>query len=116
MNELETIIHEVHDSLINGTVLSSDITVGTISFYGVIITYGNYIIELNERVFILKDSQYHWRYENYVLDKDCHFEQSLMNDTICNCETINKMVQIRNFYRFDTFTSTEFLTEFNEAE
>lgn len=116
MNELENIIHEVHDSLINGTVLSSDITVDTVSFYGVTIKYGNLVIELNERVFIVKDSQYHWRYENYVLDKDCHFEQSLMHDTLCNRDAINKMVQIREYYKFDTFTSTEFMTEFNEAE
>lgn len=116
MNELETIIHEVHDHLINNVELSNEINVKVKSYDNVVITYWNLTIVLRRENFCIEYTKYKTRTENYVTQKDLHFEQSIIGDAVCSLRTVEQMIQIRSWYGLRTNLSEEFLTYFNETE
>lgn len=116
MNELETIVHEVHDHLINNKDLSSDITIKVLtSSQQIILKYFDFSIVLHNVLFELQYKHY-CRYENYVPDIDCHFEESILHNVLCNVQTMKKMIEIREYYEFSTMKSEVFMTNYNFVE
>ena len=116
MNELETIIFEVHQHIVHGKELSPDITVNVRQYTKIEISYFNYKVLLKEQCLVIQYNEYKHRYENYVTEKDVHFEQSLMYDVLCDVSTMNRMVDIRDWYGFISIKNDEFMHEFNESE
>ncbi len=118
MNELECIIDEVLKHLIQGEDLSDDISLTDNYNFDICIKYFNFSVILKEHCFVLKYTQYKTRTEFYVLDKEVQFERLLCNNEplLCTHETVQKMVDIRKWYGFETHISNEYLEDFNTSE
>lgn len=115
MNELETIVSEVHDHIINNKHLDEDILFRLYK-NNIIIKYFTFTLCLKKQHFIFQlDPTGLVRYfEHYVIEKDLHFELNIMGLGLCNLECVQKMIELREWYGLTTNIEANFLIDYHE--
>lgn len=114
MNELETIVFEVHDHITNNKHLDEDISVEVRQYDKIVIKYFNFILLLKSKCFVVEFGPTQHCYEHYVTEKDLHFELSIMGLGLCGLECVQRMIEIRDWYGFKTNIESKFMIDYHE--